>query len=146
MADLIWRCSSTFSNNKQSHHDATAIVKVYPCVSQLHKLANFITFHYFSIFAFIALPRQKKWWNLDSAYNSELKNVTSKVRQIALVLPIMLKLISTLLGVILVDVLWSVLSYGGEPPTFLCRRKPEKEKTTMVITISFVVFRRTFAV
>ena len=52
----------------------------------------------------------------------------SKVRQIALILPIMLRLISTLLGVILVDVLWSVLSYGGEPPGFLCRRKPEKEK------------------
>ena len=70
----------------------------------------------------------------------------SKVRQIALILPIMLRLISTLLGVILVDVLWSVLSYGGESPTFLCRRKPEKEKTTMVMTITFVVFCLTFAV
>ena len=58
----------------------------------------------------------------------------------------MLKLISTLLDVILVDVLWSVLSYRGEPPTFLCRWKPEKEKTTMVMTISFVVFCLTFAV
>ena len=70
----------------------------------------------------------------------------SKVRQIALILPIMLRLISTLLGVILVDVLWSVLSYGGEPPGFLCRRKPEKEKTIMVMTITFVVFCLTFAV
>ena len=70
----------------------------------------------------------------------------SKVRQIALILPIMLRLISTLLGVILVDVLWSVLSYGGEPPGFLRRRKPEKEKTNMVMTITFVVFCLTFAV
>ena len=37
-------------------------------------------------------------------------------------------MMSTLLGVTLVDVLWSVLSYIGEPPTFLCRGKPEKEK------------------
>ena len=47
MADLIWRCSSTFPNNKQSHHDATAIVKDYPCVSQLHKF-----FKRFTILAF----------------------------------------------------------------------------------------------
>ena len=49
MADLIWRCSSTFSNNKQSHHDATAIVKDYPSISQLYKF-----FKHFTILAFSA--------------------------------------------------------------------------------------------
>ena len=56
----------------------------------------------------MATPRQKKNddWILLITHN----NVTSKVRQIALVLPAcMLKMMSTSLGVILVDVSWSVL-------------------------------------
>ena len=57
MAELIWRCSSLFSNNKQSHHDVTAVLKDYQCVSQRHDF--FQTFHYFSMFHF-RLPKGKK--------------------------------------------------------------------------------------
>ena len=72
MADLTWRCSSTFSSNKQSYHDASAVVKDYPCVSQLHNF--FQTFHYFRIFRFVATPRQKnEIWILLITHN----NVTS---------------------------------------------------------------------
>ena len=56
----------------------------------------------------MATPRQKKndGWILLITHN----NVTSKVGQIALVIPAyMLKMMSTLLGVILVYVSWSVL-------------------------------------
>ena len=49
MADLIWRCSSTFSNNKQSYHDANAIVKDYPSISQLYKFFKHFTILAFSI-------------------------------------------------------------------------------------------------
>ena len=41
---------SSFSNNKRSHHDVTAIVKDYHCVSQNHGF-----FRHFSILAFLAL-------------------------------------------------------------------------------------------
>ena len=68
MEDLKWRYSSTFSNNKQSHHDAIATVKDYPCVSQLHNI--FQTFYYFSIFAPWLILDENNWWNLDCAYNS----------------------------------------------------------------------------
>ena len=72
MADLIWCCSSTFSNNKKSHHDSSGIVKDYPCVSQLRNF--FQTFHYFSIFRCMATPRQKnEIWILLITHN----NVTS---------------------------------------------------------------------
>ena len=50
MADLTWRCSSSFSNNNQSHHDVITIVKDYQCASQLHDF-----FRHFSILAFLDL-------------------------------------------------------------------------------------------
>ena len=65
----------------------------------------------------------------------------------------MLKMMSTVLVIILVDM--PVLSYRGEPPTFPCLRKPEKEKgmvrlglnfSLLSMTISFVVFCRPFVV
>ena len=49
---------SSFSNNKRSHHDVTAIVKDYHCVSQLHGF--FQTFQYFSVSCFMATVRGKK--------------------------------------------------------------------------------------
>ena len=81
MADLIWRCSSTLLNNKQSHHEATAIVKAYRCVGQLH-----MSFKHFTILAFSASwlllgKKNDKIWILLITHNQQcyVKSTSNRV-------------------------------------------------------------------
>ena len=65
MADLIWRWF-----NKQSHHDVSAIVKDYPCVSQLHNFKHFTILAFFA--SWLLLGKKKEIWILLITHNKQM--------------------------------------------------------------------------